>query len=808
MVKLYIDSQRCDTGEDFVLPKNIFNLNNQTLTEVERQQEGTSITLRIPASHRNDAIMGFAADPHAEVRFNASFHHGEIECDGVVVFGGVVHLEAIEAEPIASGSRGHSVSYRIRITDGADEWAKQMATTPLQETALVYSATLNGATIAESWEEDSVVRFLPVYRDEYLRSEEQDTLYPPQRVLTVGDYHPFIAVKSLVEAMFAERGYTIKGNFWQSELMKSLMISGCTAADNSLSAARLMSVAGFCAGRENTATAEADYSGRVYLSSVVLANSLGNFVESADKSLNEEFFNNGNSLSISEEGVIYRPRVAASVAFDIYLKYTTDYRILSRERLQGFDSIYVDAGCDMQFGILNPYTDRRGEIAARTNYLCTIFDFAEGEHYRIEWKNTAGVISYTDLTARATTVTSVAGSSADCRLLKEQADGSFAEAEGDWAMYDGYVEECGSREVEVTLRTAPEVLSPQHAKEFIRMYMYGAEPHQRITLSAECRLRPVFTSAAGLGSHLTAKDILQHNATQMNLLTALQQMFNLHIYSDKQRREVWIEPHDDFYNDDCHDWSHRVVLSDNLSAEEIAAEVGARRTLAYRSDGGGAVSRFNLKQQTTLGEWSAKTDSYIARERNHRQTNTLFCPTLSATKVFADAPSAALLSVGNRDADEVGDSAVRIVRWEGVLQLPATERWGFPSNGNRYPFAAFHYPAGKSGEEGAALVGDIPATGPEESFTLCFEDRDAAVGLHAHYDRKWRVEALRRKITLSIRISPEEMLALRDMRSDGPNICSLFRLEADRQTNLFRLHSIVGYDIEQGVARMVFVHKD
>jgi hypothetical protein len=52
------------------------------------------------------------------------------------------------------------------------------------------------------------------------------------------------------------------------------------------------------------------------------------------------------------------------------------------------------------------------------------------------------------------------------------------------------------------------------------------------------------------------------------------------------------------------------------------------------------------------------------------------------------------------------------------------------------------------------------------------------------------------------------MLALRDMRSDGPNICSLFRLEADRQTNLFRLHSIVGYDIEQGVARMVFVHKD
>lgn len=110
MVKLYIDAQRCDIGDDFVLPDNIFNLNSQSLTEVERQQEGTSITLHIPTSRRNDAIMGFAADPHAEVRFNATYHHGEIECDGVVVFGGVVHLEAIEAEPIANGSRGHSVS--------------------------------------------------------------------------------------------------------------------------------------------------------------------------------------------------------------------------------------------------------------------------------------------------------------------------------------------------------------------------------------------------------------------------------------------------------------------------------------------------------------------------------------------------------------------------------------------------------------------------------------------------------------------------------------------------------------------------
>lgn len=805
MVKLLIDSVQCDLNEGFTLPDNLFNFNHDDLADVGRLRQGDSITLRIPATRRNDTVLGFAADSHTAVRFNSSYHKALIISDGCELFGGVCTLEAIEAEPL-SDRGGHAVSYRIRISDGAAAWAKSMATTPLCNTPLDYEATLNGESIRQSWEEDSVVRYLPVYRDEYIGSEQQDTLYPPQRVLTVGDYHPFISAVSILKSIFAAEGFTVRSRFLDSALAKNLYISGCTASDTA-SAARLMAVAGFCAGRVSSPTTVADYSGRAYLSSLVLANSLGNIVESADSEVDAAFFNNGNTLSIGDDGVTYTPRVACSVAFDFSLKYTTDYRILSRERLQGFDSVYVDAGCDIRFGILNPFQDRRGELAGSTNYLCTIFGFAEGEAFRIEWEDASGALFYKDITARATKVVS-ATDATDCRLLKLSADGSYAEYDGDWALYDGYVSEQGSREVEVTLRTAPEQLSPSRAKSFARMYIYGAEPGQSITLSAECRLQPVFTSSPGLGSEITAEGILQHDASQLTLLAALQQMFNLRIYTDKRRGEVWIEPRDDFFSDNTFDWSHRVVLSEQMCAEELAADTGARRTLAFSPDGGGAVSRFNNHHQTALGEWSAMTDSYIAKEMTLRLENPLFCPTLSATGVFADAPSAALLSTGNRDADEVGDSGVRIVRWVGMQPLPATERWGFPSDGDSYPLAAFHYPAQRVQGDGAAIVGDIPATGPEESFTLCFEERDQTQGLHTYYDKEWRVEALRRRISLSVRISPEELTALRNIGTDGPNLTSLFSLEADRQSNLFRLHSIEGYDFERGIARMVFVHNE
>ena len=807
MVRILIDNKACDLSEGFALPKEIFRFDADSLADIERQRSGRKVIITLPSTPTNDAIVGFAADSYTATRFNATYHEGIIEVNGTQMFKGVVHLAQIEIRPMSKG-RGQYAEYHISFTDGAPQWVNYMAISRLQNTPLGYNATLDSATIEQSWGEDSKVRFLPVYRDEYLESKNQELILPPQRVLSVGDYHPFIAIEALVEAMFRDFGYTVEGEFTKSKLFKSLLLSGTTGGESSASAAKLNAMMGFCAGRTSEAQTTANFVGRAFLSPLVLTNSLGNIVQTADKEANEAFFSNSEALSISDRGIFFTPGREVNVAFDIYLKYTSTYKIASRYHLQGFDSIYVDTGCDLTFGVLNPYADRREKISSGINYRCIIFDFADGEEYRIVWQLSTGSKLYTNIKSRSVAVTapsSVALQS--CTLQKKNSAGAYEACEMDWALYDGYVTEEVEREVEITLRTTPEKLSPSKSKDFSKMYLYGAKSGQQITLSKECTLRPVFTSALGYGSQIKGATILQHNCTQANLLAALQQMFNLRIFSDKENRKVLIEPRDDFYTDKVFDWSDRMILSEPIELEDMAAEVSKRRILAYKTEGGGAVKRFNNKSDTPLGEWSATTDSYIARDHTARTENLLFCPTLSQTDVSSDAAAAALLSIGNRDTDELGESAIRIVRYKGLCFLPEPQKWGFPANGNKYPFAAFHYPAGKVESDGAAIVGETPAAGPDEEFTLCFEDRDGIQGLHAYYDKQWQSEAVNRKLSLSVGISAEELMALLDTSSEGANIRSLFRFEVDGQPTLYRLQAVKGYDTERGIAQMVFMQE-
>lgn len=78
------------------------------------------------------------------------------------------------------------------------------------------------------------------------------------------------------------------------------------------------------------------------------------------------------------------------------LDYRTDYRILSRERLAGFDSLYVDSGCDIAFRLANPFIDRRDALTAQVSVPA-------------------------------------AATGAQCELQLQAADGSYAPYAGDWS---------------------------------------------------------------------------------------------------------------------------------------------------------------------------------------------------------------------------------------------------------------------------------------------------------------------------------------------------------------------------------------
>ena len=776
MVEILIDGSRCDLEAGYTLPKNIFTLDGEALRKASKQQSGRSVKLRLPSTPCNDTIMRHAADPCAGERFNEREHTGEVKIDGVVLLQGVAHLLATESE------QGQT-TYVIRIRDGAGDWAESAARTDLSDTQLEYNVTLDEELIERSWEEGAAVRFLPVRHDDYTPTYDSTSLFPPQRVMTVSDYHPFISLEALLRAIFAEKGYEVVSDFMQSEEFGKLHISGCYAtAGKSLT--KLNAAAGFLAGRESEPTAEADAAGRVWLSPLVLTSSLGNFVESAE---GDNRYNNNDVLTIDEQGITYRPPVATTAGFELRLKYTTDYRITSEHGIEGFDALYIDTGCDIKFNLTNIFPDRRNNATAGVKYRCVVFDYEQDRIYRLLYTSNEGSGILTVFTVGSTYVTIPNGhTNVRCTLQRKIDNDTFVDMDKGWSLYDGYVEDEGEVEVDVTLRTSPELISPTAGKSFARMYLHGASEGQRVKLSKECTLHPIFSASPGLGSPLTFADVAQHGASQLELIEAVQQMFNLRIATNPAARKVYIEPHDDFYNGACYDWSAKVEMSGKIEAEQMDVELNKVRTLCYRAEEDGAVSRYNEQNETKLGEWSTVVDSHAALMGRERRANALFCPTLSEAAIHATAPSALIMQVGDRDSDELEKVTARVVRYEGLRALPEGEVWSFPSYAQSYPFAAFHSPG---------------------EFTLCFEDRDGEQGLHRYYDNEWRAQEIRQTLTLDIKLSPHEVAEIGECNGEGPNLRSRFRLNIAGQGAEYNLAAVESYDAKRGVARCQFVRR-
>lgn len=762
MVEVFLDGKRCDLSEGYTLPAECFKLDLDATADIAAQRTGRELRIELPSSPANDALLLMVKDPYAAERFNAEEHSAQVWVGGVLMMQGVAVVESMLLH------KGE-LCYRLRVRSGCADWVESAARTKLGE-ALEYEATLDGDTIMSSWDEEQKVRFLPVCYDDYKVPYSADKLYSPQRVMTVADYYPFLSIRHLVEAAAQRAGYELAGEWVKSEAFDHLLMSGRYQQAGEASLSRLRSFVGFEAGRTSPATATADYSGRVWLTSQVLTSTLGNVVQTTQ---GEGLYCSNNCLTISaEDGVVYRPATTQTVGFEYYLKYITDYRMLSKTRLKCFDAIYLGSGCDMKFVVANPFKDVSTAMLPSVEYMCKIFDHSEGTRYRMQCVYGSTIIDvgeYDQGLFRFVTPDLYQFSRA--RLLKIASDGTETIYTGEWAVYEGYVEEQGVVEVEITLQSPPEEITPA-GKVFNQLYMYGAEKGQKVTLSAECRMRPVFTSSPALGSQLTFADVAAHDVQLIEVVEALQQMYNLRIYTDEAARKVYIMPRDDFYRGDRHDWSDKVDLSTPIEVEDLAVGQSQYLTLAYRGEEDGAVRRFNAQAESPLGEWTTQIESRVTLQGRKRKGNPLFTPTLS-TQPYATAPAAWVMQVGDRDADQVGVVSARVVSYEGLRPLPSGQRWGFPSYAQQYPLAAFH----------------LPSFG-----TLCFEDRDEEQGLHRYYDEEVRQRSMRSRVRLTMHLTPLELRSLAEWESSGANLRSTFVLNLSGQRAAYNLEAVESYD--------------
>lgn len=783
--ELRIEGTACDLGTATLA---VPGYTARKTMDVDACREGRKLVVTIPPTPRNTRLLGAPRDPHTGERFNAAARTTEVAAEGTVLLTGTVRLLKASDE-----------GYTLEIRDGGAGWAEQAARRMFNTLGIDYGAGLTADTIRKSWTDSSPVKFFPIHRDEYPQQSNGHDLLTAERVLTVDDYHPFLHVATVVEKIFEEAGYTVESDFMQRPEFRQLYMSGAYPTHDTTGAEARM---GFFARRLSAVTATASPAGWVYADPKASVNTVGNIVETAtpqtldaDGEAIPELYNNGGAFGMENGMIRFVPPTQVSVGFEYYLKYTTDHRILSRTRLRGFDSIYLGPGTTLNFTIANRYEDHRGEMRANHTYRVVVFDHTEGSQYRLTCiRNGVSGAEWTTFAARTAQVTSpTTGDPKHPTLWRRRSDGVWERYTGDWALYDGHIEETGRTTVELRMRTATEEVSPASPKYFYAIHFFGAEAGMSLTLHKECSLRPRFRSGPGYGSWLKFADVAQHRIRQAEVLEALVQMFNLRFYTEEETRKVRIEPADDFYGAGPEaDWRAKSDFAEPVELEDRALEVHEERTWRYQ-EGDGAVKRFESEAETEFGAWTARTESRAAKMGGTTLRNPLFSPTIDSTGHYRNAPSARLLQVGDRDAaDEEGANFTpRIVRYTGMHPLPAGERWGYPADAAEYPLAAFHF-------EGDATT---PA------FTLCFEDRDGAAGLHRYYDRQTEEEAAREKITLSLRLAPDEFAALLTPGTGMPDIRSVFLLDVGGETVRATLDAIEEYDPGKSSTRCTFLRR-
>ena len=155
MIELWIDDKRCDVEK---LPDIPIDFDIEKLTKVEGERSGRTIELELPATPANNLVLGPSRDLYAVARFNTEHHTAELKRGGVEIFRGTAYLISTTLYG------GNAEGYTIRIREGGAEWIESVVYGKLSDLDIPFSANYTLSSIEESWEGDSAVRFLPVWR--------------------------------------------------------------------------------------------------------------------------------------------------------------------------------------------------------------------------------------------------------------------------------------------------------------------------------------------------------------------------------------------------------------------------------------------------------------------------------------------------------------------------------------------------------------------------------------------------------------------------------------------------------------------
>lgn len=785
MVELWIDGHRCDVGDMPVLP---IDFDIEKLSKVEGLRNGRTIHLTLPATLSNDAVFGSSKDIYATARFNSEHHAAELKSDGMIVFKGTVYLCS------ATLGRGSNATYKIRICEGGAEWIEPVVYGSLAELEIPFSGWLNLSTVIDSWGEESrAIRFLPVRRGDKRAGFTSSSTMPIEWVMLSDDYHPFISIAEMVRAMFVNTGYNVRSNFFDSDFGQSLYMSGDYTRSEATAAKERCD---FFARRSKPVTATADAMGRVFTSMSFDNHTLGPIVDTADSSAFDsngvqmiETFNTMHSFSKTENGdICFTPSRAAKVGFMLHLEYTTDYKILSRERLVGFNVVEGLHDLRVEYPLVNTCKDLRDELSANWHYRAIVFDHTDGREYALMTVDEDGEAAIlAEWSARSEHIYTTEKKPLSATLLfRDDMLEPWDIYEEDWALYSGNVEEEGELDVTLDLRIPPQNISAGERYILDKVWFSGAEYNMKLTLGVGTTLRPYFTTVPGYGSKLLFKDIAPRNIRQAELLDALGEMFNLVFYTDRERKEVYIEPLEQLYSSDEEiDIGNRIDVSRDIEIVDAGFDMPQRHKFSYK-DADSASHALNLETDSELGCWSYRNPLYGTNDSTKEYGNKLFTTTVNVQKIVAFAPSASLMQVGDVGMQEMGIDVgftPHIVCYKGLKELPEDERWIANNSYDHYPYAAFM---------------------DDEDINLGFEERNGIAGLADYHKARLMRQQESQRVVADVALTTAEMATLLTDCGGEMSVRRHFRFDLNGESSLYRIVKIEKWDMASGTVRCTF----
>ncbi|MFI3289140.1 MAG: hypothetical protein SNH55_04405 [Rikenellaceae bacterium] len=776
MIKVIIDNVEFETPSTASIA---MSFDAKTMCDVDSARDAVDVEVEIISG----SLFAGEGYLHAAERFNASQHTAQLCYESVVVFEGDATLRSATRD-------GESVIYKIRIRRNGATWAENAATELLSELPVEYQTYLTEYNIAQSWSNDDIVKYFPVHRDSY--SEVYSTVSSDvvNRVLSVDEYHPFINIYKVLDTIFTNAGYSVESSIMESDWFKKLYMSGGYRSQESEAAYTLMD---FYVTKLTDVSATADYRGRVSMTPYVASNTVGNFVDVESIDENSECYSRSSCLSLVDGVVRFTPLTQISVGFEYRFRYTTDYTIKSRTELTAFDTFYLESGGEICVGVANNFVDQRSKTAVSNfEYKVVIFDYAESALYKVNIYEGATLSKSVACSSVSTTFTSPIYSDASSVsysfLVSYDGGASYSTCSDDWALYQGYVALSGETEVDVTIRTSPETISPSSPKSFGGHYVDGAETGMKFTLLAGTTLTPYFASYPGVGASVDFEEVSQLSIYQSSVISSIQHLFNLRIFTDHMAQKVYIETLDELYNrDQLWDWTEKIVEGEQIIYEDVANDLYKIRRWGYQQADGASTRAQEFGYEpgetypdapeddpeqsyadswsTEYGSWSVEIGNYGAVDSLKSTLNPLFSPTLNDTN--------GLPIVGDREDEALTDTLEFSPRILSFI--------GMQSSGNdTIPYTAFH--------------------SSDDDMTLCFEDRDGVEGLNKYYQGQISRDESSQYITLSLRLSPLDIAALLSPVGGMASVMSTFTFEIDGEWCECWMESILSYDLATGIA--------